>query len=485
MYKKYIKRPIDIIGATLILIVFLPVAIITSLVIRITCGAPVIFRQLRTGRHGEDFTMYKYRTMHHKNNVHDTASENQMTTVGMYVRALSLDEIPQLINVIKGDMSFIGPRPWIPNYYQHMTQDQRKRASVRPGITGLAQARGRNSLTVFDKLNYDLLYIKKITFTNDCKIVILTLKEMFKRASSTIDKLEIHNEINLLKRQHIDQRQLTAEDFYAKLPEAGSTLRIKRNIEKKMNKNDLVSIIVPVYNAEKFLADTIATVKNQTYNNWELIMVDDCSTDDSVKIITKYIKTDERIKLYKNSINSHAALTRNKGIDESKGRYIAFLDADDLWITTKLEKQIAFMQEKKCEFTFTGYEFADEKGKPNGKKVNVPSSLSYRQALKNTIIWTTTVMFDMQQLTKNQIYMPNVKSEDTACWWKVLKQIDRSYGMQATLSYYRRSNGTLSANKLEAVKRVWNLYRNVEKLTLFKSAYCFTGYAYNTVMKRI
>jgi undecaprenyl phosphate N,N'-diacetylbacillosamine 1-phosphate transferase len=216
MYKKYIKRPIDIIVATLILIVFLPVAIITSLVIRITCGAPVIFRQLRTGRHGKDFTMYKYRTMHHKNNVHDTTNENQMTTVGIYMRALSLDEIPQLINVIKGDMSFIGPRPWIPNYYKHMTKDQRKRAKVRPGITGLAQARGRNSLSVFDKLNYDLLYIKKITFTNDCKIVILTLKEMFKRASSTIDKLEIHNEINLLKRQHVDSTPITNRRFLRK-----------------------------------------------------------------------------------------------------------------------------------------------------------------------------------------------------------------------------------------------------------------------------
>lgn len=485
MYIKYIKRPIDIIGATLILIVFLPIAIITSLVIRITCGAPVIFKQLRTGMHGKDFTMYKYRTMHHKNNVHDTASENQMTTVGMYVRALSLDEIPQLINVIKGDMSFIGPRPWIPNYYKHMTKDQRKRASVRPGITGLAQARGRNSLSVFDKLNYDLLYIKKITFTNDCKIVILTLKEMFKRASSTIDKLEIHNEINLLKSQHVDQHQLQTEDFYDKIPDANNTFRIKRKKESTIDNKNLVSIVVPVYNAEKFLHDTIATVRNQTHKNWELVMVNDCSTDNSVKVIEKYAKKDKRIKLYKNKVNSHAAITRNKGIDVANGRYIAFLDADDLWDPAKLEKQVAFMQKMQCEFSFTGYEFADEKGIPNGKKVTVPTVLSYRQALRNTIISTITVMFDMTKLTKENIYMPNVKSEDTACWWKVLKQIDRAYGMQDILSYYRRSNGTLSANKLEAVKRVWNLYRNVEKLTLLKSAYCFTGYAYNTVMKRI
>lgn len=485
MYKNYIKRPLDVIISTLVLIVLIPVAFITTAIIRISCGSPVIFRQLRTGHHGKEFTMYKYRTMHHKNDLHDTTRENQMTTVGKYVRALSLDELPQLLNVIKGDMSFIGPRPWIPDYYNHMTKDQRKRASVRPGITGLAQARGRNSLSVFDKINYDLLYINRITFTNDCKIIILTLKEIFKRSSSTIDKSEIHNEIKLLKKQHVNQRELKAEDFYAKLPQLGNAVRITRNKESYMNKENLVSIVVPVYNAEKFLEDTINTVQNQTHENWELIMVDDRSTDKSINIIEKYARSDKRIKLYKNKVNSHAALTRNKGIDEAKGRYIAFLDADDLWEPNKLEKQIAFMREKNCEFSFTGYEFADENGKPNGKKVNVPEELTYKKALRNTIIWTTTVMFDMHKLTKEDIHMPNVKSEDTACWWKVLKQIDRAYGMQEILSYYRRSSGTLSANKVEAVRRVWNLYRNVEKLNLIKSAYCFSGYAFNTVRKRI
>lgn len=249
--------------------------------------------------------------------------------------------------------------------------------------------------------------------------------------------------------------------------------------------SDLVSIVVPVYNAERFLDDTIATVLNQTYTNWELIMVDDCSTDDSVNIISKYTKTDKKIRLYKNKVNSHAALTRNKGIDEAKGRYIAFLDADDLWVPTKLEKQVSFMQEKDCAFSFTGYEFANEKGIPTGKKVKVPETLNYKQALRNTIIWTSTVMFDMSKLTKNETHMPNVKSEDTACWWKVLKHVDRAHGMQDILSLYRRSGGTLSANKLKAVKRVWNLYRNVENHNVIYSTYCFSGYAYNTVKKRV
>lgn len=256
-------------------------------------------------------------------------------------------------------------------------------------------------------------------------------------------------------------------------------------MNKAINNSSLVSIIVPVYNAEKFINDTIKTVIDQTYENWELLLVNDCSTDKSVEIIKDYRQKDKRIKLFSNSDNSGAAISRNKGIEESGGRYIAFLDADDLWEPKKLEKQVAFMQEKDCAFSFTGYEFADEKGTPNGKKVYVPEGLTYRQALRNTIIWTTTVMFDMQKLSKKDVYMPNVKSEDTACWWKVLKKIDQAYGMTEILSYYRRSAGSLSSNKLEAIRKVWSLYRNVEKLNFVQSAFCFSGYAYNTVKKRV
>lgn len=246
---------------------------------------------------------------------------------------------------------------------------------------------------------------------------------------------------------------------------------------------DLVSIIVPVYNAEKFLNDTINTVLNQTYQNFELIFVNDCSTDKSVNIIKKY--KDKRIKLINNKTNSKTAITRNNGIKEAKGKYICFLDADDLWDKEKLQKQIKFMKEKDCAFSFTGYEFADEKGKPNGKKVFIPKKINYKMALKNTTIWTSTVMFDMDKLSKEDIYMPNVLSEDTATWWKVLKKIDYAYGLSEILSYYRRSEGTLSSNKKEAIKRIWNLYRNVEHLNVFKSFYCFCFYALNAVKRRV
>lgn len=252
-----------------------------------------------------------------------------------------------------------------------------------------------------------------------------------------------------------------------------------------MIEKDLVSIIIPVYNASNFLMDTIKSIQEQTYKNWEAIFVDDCSKDNSVEIIKKEQKKDKRIKLIKNKFNSGAAITRNNGIEASNGKYLCFLDADDKWHPEKLEKQIKFMQENKCAFSFTGYEFANEKGEPNGKKVQVPQQINYKQALKNTTIWTCTVMFNMQILTKNDIYMPNVASEDTACWWKVLKKVQYAYGLNSVLSFYRRSQGTLSSNKLIAIKRIWYLYRKVEKLSIIVSIYNFAFYALNATKRRI
>ena len=147
-------------------------------------------------------------------------------------------------------------------------------------------------------------------------------------------------------------------------------------------KEDLVSIVVPVYNCEKFIRQTINTVKKQTYNNWELLLVNDCSTDRSKEIIIKELKDDDRIKLLELEKNSGAAIARNKGIENARGKYIAFLDADDLWNEEKIEKQIRFMKDNGYEFTFTGYEFVDENGIDNKKIVKVPEKINYRQALK-------------------------------------------------------------------------------------------------------
>lgn len=254
---------------------------------------------------------------------------------------------------------------------------------------------------------------------------------------------------------------------------------------------EMVSIIVPVYCAEQYIAETIEMVKKQTYRNWELILVDDCSSDNSAHVIEQEIARAaaegivSRISLIRKGQNEGAAGARNTGIDAARGRYIAFLDADDIWMSDKLEKELAFMEEKQAAFAFTAYEFGDENAKGTGKIVTVPERLTYRKALSRTIIFTTTVIFDTDKISKEQIYMPVVASEDTATWWKVLRQGYVAYGLNEVLAIYRRPEKSLSSNKFVAMQRIWNLYRKEEKLSLPVSAFCFFFWAMRATLRRI
>ena len=248
----------------------------------------------------------------------------------------------------------------------------------------------------------------------------------------------------------------------------------------------LISIIVPVYNAGAYIRETISMVAAQTYGNWELLLVDDGSEDDSREKIRESMESgDARIRLIEKQQNEGAARARNTGIEASKGRYVAFLDADDLWMPDKLEKELAFMKEKQAAFVFTAYEFGDEDAKRTGKVVNVPPSLTYFKALPRTVIFTTTVMLDMERTGRELIRMPEVKSEDTATWWKILKNGFTAYGLNEVLAVYRRPARSLSSNKLEAIRRIWNLYRKQEKLSLWYSVYNLFFWAVRATMRRL
>lgn len=255
-----------------------------------------------------------------------------------------------------------------------------------------------------------------------------------------------------------------------------------------MAQQELVSIIVPVYNAGKYIEETIAMVQAQTYSDWELLLIDDCSKDDSPERIVRCMEqsTDsKKIRLIKKPVNEGAAKARNTGIGEAKGRYIAFLDADDVWMPEKLSKELQFMKEKQAAFVFTAYEFGNEKAEPAGKIVHVPETLTYRQALSRTVIFTTTVLFDTVKIPKELLYMPVVKSEDTATWWKILRNGYTAYGLNKVLAIYRRPPNSLSSNKLEAIRRIWNLYRREEKLNVFYSLYNLFFWALRATLRRI
>ncbi len=250
----------------------------------------------------------------------------------------------------------------------------------------------------------------------------------------------------------------------------------------------MVSIIVPVYNAEKYVIKTIESVVAQTYEDWELILVDDLSTDGSVSVIRNYLNdnpdTAKKIRLIAKEVNEGAAETRNKGVALSKGRYIAFLDADDIWLPEKLEKEIQFMNKHDAGFVFAAYEFGNENAEPNGKMVRVPKTLSYKQALTRTIIFTSTVLFDTEKIPKELIHMPSIASEDTACWWQILKRGYVAYGLDEPLVIYRRPASSLSSNKSKATKRIWDLYINIAGLSKVRAFFCVFLWAMRASLRR-
>lgn len=249
----------------------------------------------------------------------------------------------------------------------------------------------------------------------------------------------------------------------------------------------MVSIIVPVYHAANYIVKTMEMVRAQTFSDWELLLVDDASKDNSVKEIQDFLikNPDSRIRLLQNKENQGAAFSRNQGLKEAKGRYIAFLDADDIWLPKKLEMQLAFMEEKEAGFVFSAYEFGDENAQGTGKIVHVPPTLTYEEALSRTVIFTTTVLIDTKKIQKELIFMPQVPSEDSATWWQILRNGHVAFGMDRVTAIYRRPAKSLSSNKLKAMKRIWYLYRRMEKLPLAKSCFLFIGWALRATLRRL
>jgi len=248
------------------------------------------------------------------------------------------------------------------------------------------------------------------------------------------------------------------------------------------NTKELVSIITANYNAQKFIANTIKSVLAQTYQNWEMIIVDDCSRDDSISIIKEYMKLDERIKLIELKQNFGAAIARNRAIEIANGRFIAFLDSDDLWKSDKLEKQINFMLENKYSFTYTNYNLIDEDSIEYGKTFEAPKYVSYNNLLKTCSIGCLTAIYDTQYLGK--VYMPVIsKRQDYALWLKILKKIDKAYCLEEPLAMYRTRSNSISSNKLKASIYQWKIYREIEQLSMLKSCYYFMQYAFYGINK--
>lgn len=238
-----------------------------------------------------------------------------------------------------------------------------------------------------------------------------------------------------------------------------------------------------MYNAEKYLEEALESVEKQTYGNYEVIIINDGSTDKSEEIINKYVKNNDKFKLIKFEKNKGVSEARNAGIKEAKGMYLTFLDADDIWKPQKLESQIDFLKRKNCDFAYTAFKYI--KGNKVSKKIEVSLEIDYKKSLSNMKILTTTTIINLSRIPKQLCYMPDTMNEDIVTWWNILKNGRKAYGQNEVLAYYRVTKNSRSSNKFRTAKYRWKLYRQYEKFSILKSSYYFINYIINASIKRI
>lgn len=250
--------------------------------------------------------------------------------------------------------------------------------------------------------------------------------------------------------------------------------------------NKQVSIITPTYNSAETIADTADSIINQSHSNWEWLITDDCSTDDTYKKLLELSSQDSRIKVFRNTVNSGAATSRNNSLSHISGDFIAFIDSDDIWLPNKLNKQLNFMQSHNLNFSFTAYELIDAENILLNKSVDIHAvkQVNYEDMLKKKVtLGCSTVMLRSKSFP--DISMPLLRTgQDYALWLSLLKQESYAYKLNEVLTQYRILPNSISRNKVKKAKRQWQIYREIEKLSFIKSMYCFSFYAYRAIFRK-
>ncbi|HTH79833.1 MAG TPA: glycosyltransferase family 2 protein [Ramlibacter sp.] len=243
----------------------------------------------------------------------------------------------------------------------------------------------------------------------------------------------------------------------------------------------LVSIIVPAYRAASYIGRTIESVIAQTCGDWEMLVADDCSPDNTREVIAEWAARDPRVKLIAREKNGGPAATRNSALDRAQGRWIAFLDSDDMWLPAKLERSLAHAQANHAALVFTAYRRISQDDSRIGELIHVPRTLTYRQLLGNTAIATSTVLIDRS--IAGDVHMERVFYDDFVCWLSILKRGHVAYGLDEDLMRYRVLAQSVSRNKGRSAREVWKTYRNVEQLGPVAASWYFGRYALNALRK--
>lgn len=449
-YEKYVKRALDVICATGAIVVFSPLYLGVAILVRIKLGSPILFTQDRPGLVDFDgretiFKIYKFRSMTDERDEKGQLlpDEVRLTKFGKWLRNSSLDELPEAFNILNGTMTVIGPRPQLVRDMVFMSAKQRMRHTAKPGLSGLAQVNGRNAISWEDKINWDLKYIQKVSFFEDVKIILATVKKVFiKQEGIMQEDMATAEDFGdfLLRTEKVDK-----EEYALKQKQAKMILNLDDGVARE---SGLVSIIMPSYNTASYIKDTIQSVLNQTYTNWELIIVDDCSTDNTDEVLSEI--HDKRIRYFKNEKNSGAAISRNKALREARGQWVAYLDSDDIWMPKKLEKQISFMEKNGYAFSYTNYEEIDAEGHITGVKVTGPKKITKTGMFNYCWPGCLTVMFDSTKVGLIQIEDIK-KNNDYAMWLKICRKAN-CYLLDECLGQYRKGRvGSISTHSIKTM----------------------------------
>ncbi len=247
------------------------------------------------------------------------------------------------------------------------------------------------------------------------------------------------------------------------------------------NSLDLVSIITPAYRCAGVVGETIRSVLDQTYLNWEMLIVEDCSPDNTCDVLRKWTAVDPRLHLIEQPKNAGPATARNVGLERAQGRWIAFLDSDDLWLPHKLEYSIKFAEEHEAPLVFTGFRRIPSDGGKAGHYIGVPRTLNYKQLLGNTAIATSTVLLDRSLV--GEVRMRKTYYDDFDCWLQILKPGRVAHGLDEDLMRYRVMGQSVSRNKFNSAVKVWSAYRDLERLSVPVASWYFMSYAIRGLLK--
>lgn len=464
VYEKKVKPAMDRLLSFIALLLLAPVFVAISIAIFVDDPGPVFFTQKRVGKDKVFFYLHKFRSMKmstpHDVPTHQLSNPEQcITRAGKILRKTSLDELPQIWDIFRGKMSIIGPRPALWNQ-KDLVEERDKYAAneVLPGLTGWAQINGRDELEIYEKAELDGEYVKCLR-QGGVRALFFDVKCFF----GTI-------------------KSVAGGDGVVE-GGTGEIYKSKKN-QKIVDEDILVSVIVPAYNAADYLDECIESVQRQSYSNWEMVIVDDCSIDDTYKIAEEYAEEDKRIKLIRHKENQGVAAARNTALKAATGDYVAFLDSDDLWEKNKLYRQLIFMENNIYDVTYTAYQKINAVTGKKGKVIKVPKAMTYEKIFGNTSMACLTVMINRKAV--GDFSMPLLDhTEDQCTWQDILSRGYVAYGLNESLAYYREGNLSLTKDKKKSVSQQWNVYRIHYGFGVLKSAVYFSKYAVHAVIKHI